>query len=55
MRKTVLAAVLAALTLLLSGCGSLLERDYSVVQRHSSTYYESEGRQFSGQKAIRTW
>ena len=44
MRKTVLAAVLAALTLLLSGCGSLLERDYSVVRPHSSTYYESEDR-----------
>ena len=44
MRKTALAAVLAALTLLLSGCGSLLERDYSVVRPHSSTYYESEDR-----------
>ena len=44
MRKNVLAAVLAALTLLLSGCGSLLERDYSVVRPHSSTYYESEDR-----------
>ena len=42
LRRT--AALFAALTLLLSGCGSLLERDYSVVRPHSSTYYESEDR-----------
>lgn len=55
MRKAPLAALLAALTLLLTGCGSILEREYSVVQPHSSTYYESEDRSSSGQRAIRTW
>ena len=44
MKKALLAALLAALMLLLTGCGSILEREYSVVQPHSSTYYESEDR-----------
>lgn len=39
-----LAALLAALMLVCTGCASFLERDYSVVQPHSSTYYESEDR-----------
>ena len=42
MKKTLLAALLAALMLVCTGCASFLERDYSVVQPHSSTYYESE-------------
>ena len=44
MKKTLLAALLAALMLVCTGCASFLERDYSVVQPHSSTYYESEDR-----------
>ena len=41
MKKSVLCLLLAAL-LCLSGCGSFLEREYSVVEPHTSTYYESE-------------
>ena len=44
MKKALLAALLAALMLVCTGCASFLERDYSVVQPHSSTYYESEDR-----------
>ena len=44
MKKTLPAALLAALMLVCTGCASFLERDYSVVQPHSSTYYESEDR-----------
>ena len=44
MKKALLAALLAALMLGCTGCASFLERDYSVVQPHSSTYYESEDR-----------
>ena len=43
MKKSVLCILLAAV-LCLSGCGSFLEREYSVVEPHSSTYYESENR-----------
>lgn len=43
MKKRVLCILLAAV-LCLSGCGSFLEREYSVVEPHSSTYYESENR-----------
>ena len=42
--KRFLCGVLAALMLVCTGCASFLERDYSVVQPHSSTYYESEDR-----------
>lgn len=38
---SVIAAVLCC-ALLLSGCGTLLHREYSVVEPHSSTYYENE-------------
>lgn len=41
MKKSVLCVLLAAM-LCLSGCGSFLEREYSKVEPHSSTYYESE-------------
>ena len=34
MKKTLLAALLAALMLVCTGCASFLERDYSVVQPH---------------------
>ena len=37
MKKTLPAALLAALMLVCTGCASFLERDYSVVQPHSST------------------
>ena len=43
MKKRVLCILLIAV-LCLSGCGSFLEREYSVVEPHSSTYYESENR-----------
>lgn len=43
MKKRVLCILLTAV-LCLSGCGSFLEREYSVVEPHSSTYYESENR-----------
>ena len=36
------AAVLAAAAVLLCGCSSFLYREYSVVEPHSSTYYENE-------------
>lgn len=42
--KIRILALLLMLTLLLSGCSSFLYREYSVVQPHSSTYYESEDR-----------
>ena len=40
MKYRIAAALAALLALTLSGC-SLLERDYSSVERHSSSYYES--------------
>lgn len=43
MKKRVLCILLTA-AVCLSGCGSFLEREYSVVEPHSSTYYESENR-----------
>lgn len=55
MKKALLAALLAALMLVCTGCASFLERDYSVVQPHSSTYYEARTGPSSGQRAIRTW
>ena len=42
MKKMIVTAVLAAAALLLSGCGSFLYREYSVVTPHASTYYENE-------------
>lgn len=36
--------LLLPMVLLLSGCGSFLHREYSVVQPHSSTYYEDTDR-----------
>lgn len=42
MKKMMAAAVLAAAALLLCGCSSFLYREYSVVEPHSSTYYENE-------------
>lgn len=44
MRKRVWALAAALLMLPLTGCGSLLNRDYSVTEPHSSSYYESEDR-----------
>ena len=41
MKKHMLCLMMAAV-LFLSGCGSFLEREYSKVEPHSSTYYESE-------------
>lgn len=43
MKKTALAALLAVV-LLLSGCGSFLNREYSTVQPHTSGYYETDDR-----------
>ena len=42
--KLKIPAMLLMLVLLLSGCSSFLYREYSVVEPHSSTYYESEDR-----------
>ena len=42
MKKICLLPVLLACVLLLSGCSSFLHREYSVVEPHSSTYYENE-------------
>ena len=39
MRKRVWALAAALLMLPLTGCGSLLNRDYSVTEPHSSSYY----------------
>ena len=44
MRKRVWALAAALLMLPLTGCGSLLNRDYSVTEPHSSSYSESEHR-----------
>ena len=43
MKKCVLCLLLAGV-LCLSGCGSLLNREYSSVETHSSTYYENADR-----------
>jgi hypothetical protein len=44
-RILIAAALLVLVKLLpLTGCGSLLNRDYSVTEPHSSSYYESEDR-----------
>ena len=40
-KKLVLAAVLAC-SVLLSGCASLLEREYSTVEPHTEQFWESE-------------
>lgn len=42
MKKIRVLAAALALTLLMSGCSSLLEREYSVVEPHSKKYWESE-------------
>lgn len=43
MKKRILPLALALLLALsLSGCGSLLYREYSVVEPHASSYYENE-------------
>lgn len=42
--KKRLLPVLLAMVLLLSGCGSFLHREYSVVEPHSSSYYEDTSR-----------
>lgn len=44
MGRTLCAALCCLLCLPLAGCSAILERDYSVLQPHSSTYYESEDR-----------
>ena len=41
MKRKIVPLLLAA-TMLLSGCGSFLHREYSVVEPHSSDYYENE-------------
>lgn len=43
MKKQLLCLLLAAV-FCLSGCGSMLHREYSSVQPHSSTYYENADR-----------
>ena len=42
MKKIGILPVLLVLVLLLTGCSSFLHREYSVVEPHSSTYYENE-------------
>ncbi|MBE6971541.1 MAG: hypothetical protein E7446_05415 [Ruminococcaceae bacterium] len=42
--KRKLLPMLLAMVLLLSGCGSFLHREYSVVEPHSSSYYEDTNR-----------
>ena len=42
MKQKITFALLATMVLLLSGCGSFLHREYSVVEPHSSDYYENE-------------
>ena len=41
MRKQIIAILLCGI-LCLTGCGSFLDREYSSIQPHSSSYYESE-------------
>ena len=41
MRKIRMLASVLAVTLLLSGCSALLEREYSVVEPHSKQYWDS--------------
>ena len=40
--KRVFAAVLLSASLLLTGCGALLERDYVTAEPHSSRFWESD-------------
>ena len=42
MKQKIVLALLAVTVLLLSGCSSFLHREYSVVEPHSSDYYENE-------------
>ena len=42
MKRKIISVWLAATVLLLSGCGSFLHREYSVVEPHASDYYENE-------------
>lgn len=42
MKKLRCAAFAAAICLLLSGCSSILDRQYGTVEEHSSKYWESE-------------
>ena len=42
MKQKIVLALLAVMVLLLSGCSSFLHREYSVVEPHSSDYYENE-------------
>lgn len=42
--KKVIVCLLFSLAVLLSGCGAFLDREYSSIEPHSSTYYESEDR-----------
>ena len=42
MKKKIVLAPVLAMALLLTGCGTFLHREYSVVEPHSSTYYENE-------------
>lgn len=42
MKKRIIFPLMLAMALLLTGCGSFLHREYSVVEPHSSTYYENE-------------
>lgn len=43
MKKRIIAILLCGV-LCLTGCGSFLDREYSSIQPHSSSYYESEDR-----------
>ena len=45
----------ALLMLPLTGCGSLLNRDYSVTEPHSSSYYESEDRSVLRAERMGSW
>ena len=42
MKKGICILLVSVMALLLTGCASFLHREYSVVEPHSSNYYESE-------------
>ena len=42
MKRNIVFALLAVMVLQLSGCGSFLYREYSVMEPHASDYYENE-------------
>ena len=54
MKGTILSGVLAA-SLLLTGCASMLTREYGSVEPHSATLVSEGDANTCGRRAIRMW